>query len=121
VPPHTILICEDESTLRELIRAALGDEYHYEEAVNGREALEQAAAVQPDLVILDVMMPGPSGLDILAALRDGAARPDTPVVVVSAWSHAEEEALEGGAARFVPKPFDPDGLKAIVDELLAER
>ena len=116
-PPPTILICEDELPLRELLRAAIGDGYRYVEAGDGREALEQAAAVKPDLILLDVMMPGPSGLDILGALKDTGA----PVVVVSAWSHAEDEALAGGAARFVAKPFDPDGLKGIVDELLAAR
>ena len=121
MPPHTILICEDELPLRELIRAALGDGYEYAEAVDGREALEQAAAVEPDLVILDVMMPGPSGLDILTALRDGGAPAGTPIVVISAWSHAEEEALAAGAAHFVSKPFDPDELKALVDDLLADR
>lgn len=115
--PPTILICEDELALRELIKAALGDGYRYEEAADGREALEQVAAVEPDLIVLDVMMPGPSGLDILGALRDGGA----PVVVVSAWSHAEDDALAAGAARFVAKPFDPDGLRSVVEELLAAR
>ena len=43
---------------------------------------------------------------------------DTPVVVISAWTHAQQAAVDAGADRFVPKPFDPDELKAIVDELL---
>lgn len=119
--PHTILICEDEGPLRELIRAALGNGYRFAEASDGREALELVDSVQPDLVILDVMMPGPSGLEVLAAVRGGASTGKTPVVVVTAWSHAQEEALAAGAERFVSKPFDPDELKSIVDELLADR
>jgi CheY-like chemotaxis protein len=119
-PPPTILICEDEVALRELIRAALGVGYRYAEAGDGREALELVDAVHPDLVILDVMMPGPSGLDVLAALREGNGR-DIPVVVLTAWSHEREAALAAGAARFLSKPFDPDELKTIVDELVADR
>jgi CheY-like chemotaxis protein len=118
--PPTILICEDEVALRELIRAALGVGYRYAEAGDGREALELVDAVHPDLVILDVMMPGPSGLDVLAALREGNGR-DIPVVVLTAWSHEREAALAAGAARFLSKPFDPDELKTIVDELVADR
>jgi CheY-like chemotaxis protein len=118
--PPTILICEDEVALRELIRAALGVGYRYAEAGDGREALELVEAVHPDVVILDVMMPGPSGLDVLAALQEGNGG-DIPVVVLTAWSHEREAALARGAARFLSKPFDPDELKTIVDELVADR
>jgi CheY-like chemotaxis protein len=121
VPPSpTILICEDEVALRELIRAALGVGYCYVEAGDGREALELVERVQPDLAILDVMMPGPSGLEVLRALQEGGGS-DTPVIVLTAWAHEQEAALAGGAARFVTKPFDPDELKTIVDELLERR
>jgi putative two-component system response regulator len=121
VVPPTILICEDEEPLRELIRAALGDDYRFVEATDGRLALDLARDLRPDLIVLDVMMPGPSGLDVLAALREEPRTGDTPVVVITAWTHAQQEALDAGAQRFVSKPFDPDELKAIVDELLALR
>jgi CheY-like chemotaxis protein len=118
--PPTILICEDEVALRELIRAALGVGYRYAEAGDGREALELVEAVHPDLVILDVMMPGPSGLDVLAALQEGNGH-DIPVIVLTAWSHEREAALARGAAHFLAKPFDPEELKTIVDELVHSR
>jgi CheY-like chemotaxis protein len=121
VVPPTILICEDEEPLRELIRAALGDDYRFVEATDGRAALDLARDLRPDLIVLDVMMPGTSGLDVLAALREEPRTGDTPVVVITAWTHAQQEALDAGAQRFVSKPFDPDELKAIVDELLALR
>jgi CheY-like chemotaxis protein len=121
VPPPTILICEDEEPLRELMRAALGDAYRYAEATDGRSSLDLARELRPDLIVLDVMMPGTSGLDVLAALRSDPATGNTPVVVITAWTHAQQEALAAGAQRFVSKPFDPDELKAIVDELLGER
>jgi phosphoserine phosphatase RsbU/P len=118
VPPPTILICEDEEPLRELIRAALGNGYRYVETADGREAIDLARALAPDLVVLDVMMPGTGGLEVLAALRDGSGTGTIPVVVLTAWTHAQQEALEAGARHFLSKPFDPDELKSIVDELL---
>ena len=118
VLPPTILICEDEEPLRELVRAALGNGYRFAEAVDGREALDLARELQPDLIVLDVMLPGTSGLDVLSTLREDPATGRIPVVVITAWTHAQQEVLDAGAQRFVSKPFDPDALKAIVDELL---
>lgn len=121
VLPPTILICEDEEPLRELVRAALGNGYRFAEAIDGREALDLARTLQPDLIVLDVMLPGTSGLDVLATLREDEVTGGIPVVVITAWTHAQQEVLDAGAQRFVSKPFDPDSLKAIVDELLEVR
>jgi DNA-binding response OmpR family regulator len=119
-----ILICDDEPSLRELMRIALDGGYDFEDAATAREALDRARARPPDLLLLDVMMPGPqTGLDVLRELRADEKLADTPVVMVSAFSSASDQtaALEAGADRFVPKPFDPDELAAIVAEVLAER
>ena len=121
VLPPTILICEDEHPLRELVRAALGNGYRFAEAVDGHEALERARELRPDLIVLDVMLPGTSGLDVLATLREDPATGRIPVVVITAWTHAQQEVLDAGAERFVSKPFDPDDLKGIVEELLASQ
>ena len=64
------------------------------------------------------MLPRTSGVDVLAAVRADPRLSGVPVVVVSAWSHLEREALDAGADRFVAKPFDPDELVAVVDELV---
>ena len=74
---------------------------------------------RPDLVILDVMLPGRNGLDVLSELRRDAEFGSTPVVVVTAWTHAVRDALRAGADRVFSKPFDPDELKTVVEELLA--
>lgn len=116
-----LLIVEDEAPLRELVRVSLGDEFDYLEAGDGRSALELVAEHRPSLVVLDLMLPGITGLDVLRALRADEELAEIPVVGVSAWVHLEPEALAAGADRFVTKPFDPDGLLATVLELVGAR
>ena len=115
-----ILICDDERPLRELIKAALGDGYRYEEAADTGEAEELLAANRPSLLVLDVMLPGKSGLELLGELRERPETADIPVVIISAW-HGENEvtALGSGADAFVGKPFDPDELAQTVERLVA--
>jgi two-component system alkaline phosphatase synthesis response regulator PhoP len=117
----TILICEDEEALRELVRVSLGDGYHFAEAADGVESLELIRELEPDLVVLDLMLPRKSGVEVLADLRRDRSIRNTPVVVITAWTHAQQAAVAAGADRFVPKPFDPDELRAVVGELLRGR
>jgi DNA-binding response OmpR family regulator len=114
-----ILICDDELPLRELIKAALGDQYDYVEAADAQEA-EAAMAQSPEAIVLDVMLPGKSGIDFLSELRSGAEE-TPPVVVVSAWQSPADEkaALGAGADAFIGKPFDPEDLAAVVEGLIA--
>jgi CheY-like chemotaxis protein len=115
---RTILICEDEAALRELVRVSLGTGFGFLEASDGMEALELAKTHKPDVVVLDLMLPGLSGLDVLAQLRAGDNGGELPIVVISAWGDAREEAIAAGADRFVLKPFIPDDLRAVVEELV---
>ena len=114
----TILICEDDQNLRQLVRAVLGDGYRFLEAQDGDQALELALRARPDLIILDLMLPGRSGLDVLDHIREELPSATTRVIVMSAWGHADEAALNAGADRFVPKPFEADELTAIVEDVL---
>jgi two-component system, OmpR family, response regulator len=114
----TVLICEDDTNLRTLVRLALGDGYRYFEAPDGPSGLQLARRIHPDLIVLDLMLPGRSGLDVLIELRADDELAQTPVIVMSAWSHSDEAAVEAGADRFVPKPFDPDELRDAVLALL---
>ncbi|HEX4930263.1 MAG TPA: response regulator [Gaiellaceae bacterium] len=115
----TILVGDDDPSLRELIRAVLGPGYRFVEAADGLEVLAIAQDERPDLIVLDVMLPKLSGIEVLDALRADTELSTTPVVVITAWSHAEGDAWTAGADRFVSKPFDPDDLSAAVEELLA--
>jgi len=115
-----ILICDDERPLRELIKAALGDGYRFVEAADTVEAEELLGVDRPALLVLDVMLPGRSGLELLDELRERPDTADIPVVVISAW-HGEYErtALATGASAFLGKPFDPDELAETVERLIA--
>jgi DNA-binding response OmpR family regulator len=115
----TVLICEDDSNLRTLVRLALGEGYRFFEAPDGASALELTRKIRPDLIVLDLMLPGRSGFEILADLREGE-NAETPVIVISAWAHSDEAAYEAGANRFVAKPFDPDELRNAAVELLED-
>jgi DNA-binding response OmpR family regulator len=116
----TVLICEDDTNLRTLVRLALGDEYRFYEAPDGPSGLELARRILPDLIVLDLMLPGRSGLDVLAELRADDDLGGTPVIVITAWSHSDEAAVNAGADRFVPKPFDPNELREAALELLQD-
>ena len=116
----TILVVDDEAPLRELVRVALGDGYRFDEAADIEGAWEKAHARRPDLIVLDIMLPGGSGLDLLKRFRKDELLAEVPVVVLSAWQTGEDEqaARLAGADAFMPKPFAVDELARIVDELL---
>ena len=120
--PHaaeTVLICEDDSNLRTLVRLALGNGYRYVETADGPSAMGELERGRPDLIILDLMLPGVSGLELLDEIRKLDGGDTIPVIVISAWD-SDEEAVTAGADRFVAKPFDPEELRATAEELLSD-
>lgn len=118
----TILICDDEPSLRELMRVALEGSYQFAEAEDAAEALRLTKELRPDVLLLDVMLPGGSGLDLLQTIRADPDLSPTRIVVVSAWASAQDRrrAEEAGADAFVPKPFAPEQLVTVVDRLLED-
>jgi two-component system phosphate regulon response regulator PhoB len=114
----TILVVDDEPRLRELMKVALGPRYTFLEAGDVGEALALVRS-RPDLVLLDVMIPGGSGLDVLREIRRDPDLGRIPVVVVSAWQATEDRraALDEGADAFLGKPFPLEELTAIVRTL----
>ena len=121
MPGSTILVCDDEPALRELMRAAIGGTHRFVEAADAPSAIEEIRRVRPDLVLLDEMLPGGSGLDVLRQIRADPSLGAVRVAVVSAWDAASdrEAAEEAGADAFVSKPFLPEELETLVAELLA--
>ena len=117
----TVLICDDEPSLRELIRISLDGPYRFVEADDGEQSLDLAREVRPDVVILDVMMPRRSGLEVLTALRQEKELAETPVIVLTAQPATREQALREGADIVMVKPFEPEQIAAAVEEVLAEK
>ena len=91
------------------------------EARDGHEALAIATTEQPDLVLLDVMMPGPSGWEVAAALAADPRTRDLPIVFLTARVEQVDRARgrELGAVGYVTKPFDPLGIADLVERTLA--
>ena len=116
-----ILICDDELPLRELIKAVLGDRYRYIEAEDVHQAEAALKHQNPEAIVLDIMLPGKSGIEFLADLRARGEELSIPVIVVSAWQSADDEqaALGAGADAFIGKPFDPNDLATVVEALVA--
>jgi CheY-like chemotaxis protein len=119
---NKVLICDDEPLLRQLMRVALIGDYDFEEAATVEESIELARSFRPDVALVDVMMPGGSGLEIVRHLKGEPELSHARCVVVSAFSGEvdREEATAAGAEAFVAKPFDPDDLSATVASLLED-
>jgi DNA-binding response OmpR family regulator len=117
----TVLICDDEPSLRELIRVSLDGPYQFLEADDGEQSLELARRARPDVVILDMMMPRRSGLEVLTAMRNDKDLADTRVIVLTAQPAARDDALREGADVVMVKPFEPEEITAAVEEVLADR
>jgi two-component system phosphate regulon response regulator PhoB len=117
---RTVLICEDEPLLRELIRVSLAGGYRFVEAATVAAADDALTSATPDIVLIDLMLPGGSGIDVLRALRRTVRDRHVPAVVISAWATDayRSAAEEAGADAFVSKPFVPEELAALVSRLL---
>ncbi len=89
-------------------------------AVNGPETLEKASQLTPDLILLDVMMPGMSGYDVCRQLRANPLTAPVPIMMITALTDRESrlEGVEAGADDFISKPLDPDELKARVQTII---
>ena len=116
-----ILIVEDEEDLREIIIYNLKrDGYHTNGVETGEQAIEQAIKVIPDLIILDLMLPGINGMDVCRRLRQNAETQSIPIIMISAKGEESDivSGLELGADDYVTKPFSPRILLARVRSVL---
>ena len=117
-----VLVVDDEPDVLLLCRLNLQQRGHeLLEAADGSTALEIARERHPDVIVLDLMLPGISGYDVLEALQRDAETTDIPVLVLTAKSlRADRERSHGlGASAFLTKPFLPNELCEMVDSLVA--
>lgn len=121
--PH-LLVVDDDARLRELLRRYLSDNgFRVTLAADGADARANLASFAFDLVVLDVMMPGESGLDLTRALRRDADLPRVPVLLLTAMSEPEDRVngLEEGADDYLAKPFEPRELVLRIRNILERR
>ena len=119
-----ILLIEDEGNIREAIGFILSRAgWEVQGHGNGATAIEAVTHTKPDMVILDIMLPGLSGFEILRALRDGAETAQLPVLMLTAKGQArdQEAAFEMGADAYLTKPFSNADLLATVARLAQAR
>ncbi len=114
-----ILVADDDPVILRLIEINLSLEgFDVELAEGGEVAIEKAKAEQPDLILLDVMMPGVTGWEAAKRLKDDPETTDIPIVFLSARTQDEDRrrAEELGVAAYVTKPFDPGELIVTIRE-----
>jgi len=117
----TILVVDDRSSSRELLRTVLDHAgYKVIEAADGAEALEKARESEPDLILLDLQLPGIDGFGVIAALRAEERFSDTPIVAItaSAMQGDREKALKSGFTSYITKPVRLPALRGEVERLL---
>jgi len=116
-----ILVSEDSSTIRRLVAARLrADGYEVIEAADGQEAIELALSAQPDLLVLDKVMPKFDGFEVIRSLREDPRTSAVPILMLSERA-SEDDVLGGlrlGVEDYMPKPFSPHELSARVSRAL---
>ena len=113
-----ILVVDDDEGIRSLVKKYLNEnEYLVTTATNAEDAAEKIKIIKFDLIILDIMMPGKSGLEFIKENKDEL---NTPVILLTAKGHANErvEGLEIGADDYLPKPFEPKELLLRIKNIL---
>ena len=123
-PKSRILIVDDNAANAELLEAYLkGPPWEIALAYSGAEAMEKVAQFEPDIILLDVMMPDMSGFDVCLRLKGDSATRDIPVIMVTALTELEdvEKAVEAGTDDFLSKPVNRLELVTRVKSLLRLR
>ena len=119
---YSVLVVDDEPMARTMLRLILVRAgFEVREAEDGKTALAEVARIIPDLMILDIMMPGIDGFEVCSKLRGDVNTSNLPIIMLSAKTDAQsvEKGLELGANRYLTKPVGPDELTRHVREVLS--
>lgn len=121
---RTVLIIEDEKLIivsTQMVLEAAG--FRVESATNGEDGITKARTQTPDLILLDIMMPGIDGWETLTRLKRDTETSGIPVVIFTAREHSRghQKSAEMGAADYFRKPFEPDELIELVEKHVANK
>jgi DNA-binding response OmpR family regulator len=122
IKPTRILVADDDPSILRLLQLNFELEgYEVHTASDGEEALAKARASSPDIVVLDVMMPGMDGWEVCRRMKEDETMREVPVILLTALGQESERrrGLAVGASEYVMKPFDPDQLVQMVKRTLA--
>jgi two-component system cell cycle response regulator DivK len=117
-----ILVIEDNEQNLYLIRYILEDcDYEVFSALDGKEGVESAASLLPDLILLDIQLPIMDGYAVARLLRQNPNLADTPIIAVTSYAMPgdREKAMEAGCSGYIEKPIDPDTIAAQVEKYLS--
>ena len=115
-----ILIVEDDPDIRIMMGYILKEDYDLVLCEDGRSGIAKAQAEKPDLILLDIYMPGISGFEVCKTVRSSPEISSTPIIILTAGA-LKEEVTEGyalGADDYIFKPFDPEDLMERIEKLL---
>lgn len=119
---RTVLVVDDDPNIFELVQLYVAsDEVEVLQALDAYTGLDLVMRQPPDIVVLDIMMPGMDGLEMCRTLRNIPEIAKTPVVILSAKSEEEdiEAGYEAGADDYVTKPFEPEELATLIESMIA--
>jgi len=119
--PKTILVVDDTPSNIDVVKSILSETYLVQAAVNGKIALKVAEKKTPDLILLDIMMPGMDGYEVCKILKADPKTADIPVIFVTGKDQKSDESkgLGLGAIGYITKPVDPSTLKMKVASALS--
>lgn len=121
---ETILVVDDEADILELVKVTLEKEkYQVICAVSGEKALEMASSKRPDIIVLDLMLPGIDGLEVARRLKNKPGTTEIPIIMLTAKGEESDviTGLELGADDYVTKPFSPKILNARIRSVLRRK
>ena len=116
-----ILLADDEEDIKVIVQLYLENNgYEVITAFDGLDAVEKTKEMKPDLILMDIMMPIIDGVEVTRQLKSLEETKDIPVVMLTAAAQSAmvERAIKAGAADYISKPFDPEHLKSVIEEIL---
>ena len=118
--PKVLVVDDEPNVLRSLVQYLTIEEFEVETASNGPEALEKVDSFNPELILLDVMMPGMDGFEVLDKVKEKPGHTNTPVIMLTAKDQSSDvlKGYQSGATSYLVKPFNLDELVETINQTL---